>query len=79
MIPLKSLIPLRSVPFITIALIIVNFIVFFHQLTLSPHAADAFIMTYGLVPAKFSLALAGSGRSGCFSPCWCSPRLSSGR
>jgi membrane associated rhomboid family serine protease len=60
MIPLKSLIQLRSVPLITIALIIVNFIVFFHQLSLPPHASEAFIMTYGLVPAKFSLALAGS-------------------
>lgn len=60
MIPLKCMIPLRSVPFITIALIIANFIVFFHQLTLGPHAADAFIMAYGLVPAKFSLALSGS-------------------
>jgi membrane associated rhomboid family serine protease len=59
MIPLKDMTPRRSVPFVTLLLIAVNIIVFVHQLSLSPAAADAFIRMYGLVPAKISLALAG--------------------
>lgn len=59
MIPLKNLDPRRSFPIITLLIIIVNVIVFVHQLSLSPRAADAFIGAYGLVPAKISLALAG--------------------
>ncbi|HWG59226.1 MAG TPA: rhomboid family intramembrane serine protease [Candidatus Acidoferrales bacterium] len=59
MIPLKDMTPRRSAPIITILLIVVNFIVFFHQITLLPHAGQALVMTYGLVPAKIQLALAG--------------------
>ena len=59
MIPLKDLTPRRSFPFITLLLIIVNLLVFIHQVTLSPRAADAFIKTYGLVPWKIQSALAG--------------------
>jgi membrane associated rhomboid family serine protease len=60
MIPLKSLLPRYSFPIVTVALIVINFIVFFHQLALSPRAADAFIATYALVPSKISFALAGN-------------------
>lgn len=59
MIPLKDMTPRRSFPIITLVLIVANFIVFFHQISLSPHAARALVMTYGLVPAKIQLALAG--------------------
>jgi membrane associated rhomboid family serine protease len=59
LIPLKDLTPRRSFPTVTLLLIIANIIVFIHQLTLSPHAAEAFIMTYGVVPAKIQLALTG--------------------
>ena len=59
MIPLKDTTPRRSVPVITLLLIAVNVFVFIHQLSLSPTALDAFIKTYGLVPSKISLALAG--------------------
>jgi len=59
MIPLKDLTPRRSFPAVTLILIAANVIVFLHQLSLSPHAADAFVRTYGLVPGKIQLALAG--------------------
>lgn len=59
MIPLKDTTPRRSFPAITILLIVVNVIVFVHQLELSPAASEAFIQTYGLVPAKIQMALAG--------------------
>jgi membrane associated rhomboid family serine protease len=58
-IPLKNLDPRRSFPIITLLLIAVNVIVFLHQVSLPPKAADAFVHSYGLVPAKISLALAG--------------------
>jgi membrane associated rhomboid family serine protease len=59
MIPLKDTTPRRSFPFITVLLIIVNFIVFFHQIALSPAAGYAFVRVYGLVPRRIELALAG--------------------
>ena len=59
MIPLKDLTPRRSFPIITLLLIAVNVVVFIHQISLSPTASEAFVQTYGLVPAKISLALAG--------------------
>lgn len=59
MIPLKDTTPRRSFPCITVLLIAINFIVFIHQISLSPHAVSAFIRTYGLVPFRIHLALAG--------------------
>jgi len=59
MIPLKSMMMRRSVPIITILLIIVNVLVFYHQITLSNAANEAFIRSYGVVPLKMKLALAG--------------------
>jgi membrane associated rhomboid family serine protease len=59
MIPLKDMTPRRSVPFVTLLLIAINVFVFVHQISLSPAAADAFIKTYGLIPARISVALAG--------------------
>ena len=59
MIPLKDMTPRRSVPFVTLLLIAVDVFVFVHQISLSPAAAEAFVKTYGLVPAKISLALTG--------------------
>ena len=59
MIPLKNLNPLNSFPGVTVALIIVNFLVFFCQLSLDQHAADLFILHYGVVPRQLQFALAG--------------------
>jgi membrane associated rhomboid family serine protease len=54
--------PRRSVPLVTILLIIANFLVFFYQIGLSPRLAEAFVNTYGLVPARIQLALMGDPR-----------------
>lgn len=59
MIPLKDMTPRRSFPIVTLLLIAVNVVVFIHQVSLTPAAGEAFVKTYGLVPAKISLALAG--------------------
>ncbi len=59
MIPLQDLTPRRSFPTVTLLLILANTIVFLYQISLPPHAADAFIMTYGVVPYKIQMALAG--------------------
>lgn len=59
MIPLKDMTPRRSFPVITLLLIAVNVLVFLHQISLSSAAGEAFVRTYGLVPSKISLALAG--------------------
>ena len=60
MIPLKNMMARRSVPVVTILLIIVNVLVFCYQLSLSNAANDAFIRTFGMVPLKMKLALSGS-------------------
>lgn len=59
MIPLKNMMARRSVPIVTILLIAVNTLVFYHQFTLSNSANEAFIRTYGMVPLKMHLALEG--------------------
>jgi membrane associated rhomboid family serine protease len=59
MIPLKDMTPRRSVPVVTLLLIVANVGVFIHQLALGSAAGDAFVRTYGLVPAKIQLAFAG--------------------
>jgi membrane associated rhomboid family serine protease len=59
-IPLKVLLGRRGVPAVTVLLIAMNFAVFVHELSLSPHAIQVFFLQYGLVPGRYSLALAGS-------------------
>jgi membrane associated rhomboid family serine protease len=56
MIPLKDVIPTRTWPGVTIALIVLNVLVFVYQLTLSPAEVEDFILVFGLVPADFSVA-----------------------
>ena len=53
MIPLRDVIPSRTTPVVTIALIVVNALVFLYQFSLGP-AAEQFVYTWGLVPAFFS-------------------------
>ena len=59
MIPLKDLTPRRNFPTVTAILIVINVLVFVHQISLPPHAADAFVTTYALTPSKISYALQG--------------------
>jgi membrane associated rhomboid family serine protease len=59
MIPLKNMMARRSVPVVTILLIVANVLVFCYQLSLSHAANDALIRTFGLVPLRMKLALSG--------------------
>jgi membrane associated rhomboid family serine protease len=51
MIPIRDENPTRSAPVVTIALIIVNVVVFVWQLALPPGSAEAAVYSLGLVPA----------------------------
>jgi membrane associated rhomboid family serine protease len=52
-IPLRDVIPSRTTPVVTVALIVVNALVFFYQLVLGD-AGNEFILYFGLIPAAFS-------------------------
>jgi membrane associated rhomboid family serine protease len=54
MIPLYDVIPSRTLPVVTVALILLNALVFLFELSLGS-AVDLLLLTYGLVPADFSL------------------------
>ena len=55
MIPLYDTIPHRSVPLVTVGLILINVLAFFHELNLGP-ALEGFLMSYGFVPARYLVA-----------------------
>jgi membrane associated rhomboid family serine protease len=55
MIPLSDVIPSRTTPVVTAALIIVNAVVFLYQQTLPDPLLQQFIASYALVPASFSV------------------------
>jgi rhomboid family protein len=59
MIPLKDINPTKSFAFVNVMLISANVLVFFYQITLSPHAAKAFVMANATVPARLPAFLAG--------------------
>jgi membrane associated rhomboid family serine protease len=54
MIPIRDVIPSRTTPFVTIALIAANALVFLYQLSLPPRGLEQFVHAWGLVPADFS-------------------------
>lgn len=54
MIPLRDNIPSHRAPVITVALIVINVLVYLNQLTLSPRAAVRFVYLYGLIPVEIS-------------------------
>lgn len=53
MIPLRDNIPLRRFPAVTVALIVINVLVFLHELALGPRL-EAFTYRYGIVPAFYT-------------------------
>lgn len=61
MIPLKDLNPSRTTPFVNIALIVTNVLVFLYQVNLPPWALKAFVFAYATIPAKIPALLAGHG------------------
>ena len=61
MIPIKDDLPTRTFPFVTIALIAANIVVFFYEASLGPRA-EALIFTYGAIPFNLIYGIE-SGRS----------------
>jgi membrane associated rhomboid family serine protease len=59
MIPLRDTTQSRSYPVVNITIIVVNCLVYLIQQAQGPRL-DAFIVTYGLVPARYSVAAIGS-------------------
>ncbi|HYE87857.1 MAG TPA: rhomboid family intramembrane serine protease [Vicinamibacterales bacterium] len=55
MIPLRDVIPSRTRPGVTIALIAFNIVIYLFQLTLTERGQQAFIVGFGIIPAYFFL------------------------
>ncbi|HVP47118.1 MAG TPA: rhomboid family intramembrane serine protease [Bryobacteraceae bacterium] len=53
MFPLRDTQPSYSRPVITVLIIILNAVVFLHEISLDEYSRNYFIMHYGLVPARF--------------------------
>ena len=58
MIPLRDYNPSRTVPFVTRAIIVVNVLVFFYELTLGDATTD-FLNDWGVVPGRLFVSLSG--------------------
>jgi membrane associated rhomboid family serine protease len=52
MIPFRDNIPSRTTPFITVFLILANIAAFLFESSLGPRTLDAFILTFGVIPAR---------------------------
>jgi membrane associated rhomboid family serine protease len=53
MIPLRDVIPSRTTPVVTMALIALNTLVFLYEQTLGEYPFRVFVATWGLIPAQF--------------------------
>ena len=54
MFPVSDVIPSRTVPVVTVGLIVLNSLVFLYQVTLPAPLLEAFVAHYALIPADFS-------------------------
>jgi membrane associated rhomboid family serine protease len=54
-IPLKDVIPSRTVPIVTVTIIVLNSLAFLFELSLPNPVLESFIRVYGVVPADFAL------------------------
>ena len=55
MIPLRDVIPTRTTPVVTPALIVANTLVFLYQWSLGERAGTAFVFDWGVIPADFTV------------------------
>ena len=60
MIPIRDVIPSRTTPFVTIALIALNVLVFLRMPPVDTPTFELFIRTWGVTPADFNLAAVGT-------------------
>ncbi len=65
MIPLRDVIPSRTTPFVTVAIIVLNGLAWFYELAVPEDLLPVFLQTYGVVPASFSAPDASSPRCSC--------------
>src|SRR5215475_14596537 len=56
MIPLRDVIPSRTVPFLTVSIIVLNALAWFYELSLPREGLQVFLRQYGVVPAYFAPA-----------------------
>ena len=56
MFPLRDTQPSYSKPIVTVALIVINILVFLYEFSLEPYSRNDFIGTFGLVPDRFHFA-----------------------
>src|SRR6059058_5071395 len=54
MFPIKDSVPSHSVPVVTRALILINFLVFFFELMLPQQSVEQIFYLFGIVPARFT-------------------------
>ena len=79
MIPLKDINPARTTPFVNLALIAANLLVFIYQLSLPARAEHAFVMANATIPAHVAQFLAGhAGFQPTFEPLFTSMFLHGG-
>ena len=79
MIPLKDINPTRTTPFVNIALILANVLVFIHEFSLPARAERAFVMANATIPSQFTQFLAGHvGFQSAFEPLFTSMFLHAG-
>jgi membrane associated rhomboid family serine protease len=57
-IPLKDVIPSRTVPIVTIAIIVLNSLAFLFELSMPDRVLESFIRVYAVVPADFTMLTA---------------------
>jgi membrane associated rhomboid family serine protease len=55
MIPLRDVIPSRTVPYLTVSIIVLNALAWFYELGLPREDLPVFLRQYGVVPAYFAL------------------------
>jgi membrane associated rhomboid family serine protease len=56
MIPLRDVIPSRTVPFLTVSIIVINALAWFYEVSLPREDLQVFLRQYGVVPAYFAPA-----------------------
>lgn len=66
MVPLNDENPTYITPWVTYALIVINVVVFFYELTLAPPQLDQFFHTYAIVPSELSASFDGVAVSQAF-------------
>lgn len=60
MLPLRDVIPSRTTPYVTVAIILLNAVAWCYELLLPEHVLPVFLQIYGVVPAGFEVESAST-------------------